>query len=215
MNQYLVRKIPQKKFEKFITDYTSSYPLLLIVAWVLYYSPNHNKDTTTEVQFDEFLQTLRSNGLLIGRQKAAGIIVFSSRFYEKEKATIGLLNIPNSNQNMLSSILPEHNPDYHQFNKLYSKYIRGLSNCLTFANCSSNLTRVGQLYHRPPKFYPDFVQLERNIHPKQSESFDTLAKLNQSISMLKSKQRIQSRSKTKLKDYLSNGFGNPMIRVNQ
>ena len=33
--------------------------------------------------------------------------------------------------------------------------------------------------------------------------------MNQSISMLKSKQRIQSRSKTKLKDYLSKGFGKP------
>ncbi len=195
--------IPNKKFEKFITEYTSSNPLLLSIAWVLYYYPNHNRDTTTEVQFDDFLQTLRSNGLVIGRKRGADIAVFSSRYYKKEKETIGLLNIPNSNQNMLSYFLPEHDPDYQKFDKLYSKYIRGLSNCLTFANCSSNLTRVGQLYHRPPKFYPDFVQLDRNIHPKQSESFDTLEVLNRTISTLKSKQRIQTRTTSKLKDYFS------------
>ncbi|DAC61641.1 MAG TPA: hypothetical protein D7I03_00335, partial [Candidatus Poseidoniales archaeon] len=216
MNQNLIRKIPHKKFKKFIIEYTSSYPLLLIVAWTLYYSPNHNNDTSAEVQFDDFLRTLRSNGLLIGRQKAAGISVFSLRLYEENKGTIGLLNIPNSNQNMLSNFLPEHDPDYQRFNKLYSKYIRGLSNCLTFANCSSNLTRVSQLYHRSPKFYPDFVQLERNVHPKQSGSFDTLTNLNQSITKLnqsinhqKMKQRFQTRRTNKLNDFFARGFANP------
>ena len=206
MNDELKKKNSYKKFRKFMTEYTSSYPLLLIVAWVLYHSPNHNNVTTTEVQFDDFLHTLRSNGLLIGRQKAGGITVFSSRFYEKEKETIGLLNIPNSNQNMLSHFLPEHNPTYQKFDKLYSKYIRGLSNCLTFANCSSNLTRVNQLYHRPPKFYPDYVQQFRNMHNKQRDSFDTLAKLNQSISMQESKQYTQWRSTTKLNEYFSKGI---------
>ena len=42
MNQDIIKRIPQKIFEKFIVEYTSSYPLLLSVAWVLYYHPNHN-----------------------------------------------------------------------------------------------------------------------------------------------------------------------------